>query len=159
VFNQAIKKMASQEFSSWLLSKTLHKLDRFVLTITRGKTTATGLLAGVPVVWLISKGAKSGQERRTPLLGIFEEQQVILIASSFGSQNHPAWYYNVKAHPDVALYYNGVEKEYRARIASGEERKRFWDQAISQYKGFAAYQRRAGDRQIPVIILEPKEDD
>jgi deazaflavin-dependent oxidoreductase (nitroreductase family) len=82
---------------------------------------------------------------------------MLLVASRGGDVKHPAWYRNVVANPDVRLLYDGSERRYRARQAEGEERERAWRLCNRTYAGYAAYQQRAGDRVIPVIVLEPAE--
>lgn len=157
LFNQAIKKLAALQVSSWLLSRTLQRIDRFVLRVSGGRITLTSLLSGAPVVWLYSTGAKSGQKRATPLLGIFDADKPILVASSFGSKRHPDWYYNLIADPRVELSWRGVIRHYHARQLEGEERKRGWQLALERYRGFAVYAERAGEREIPVFILEAED--
>ena len=75
-----------------------------------------------------------------------------------GHRNHPAWYYNVTANPEVELWTKGGGGRYRAQEAEGEERQRLWDLATEFYPGFARYQERAGDRRIPVIVCSPQGD-
>ncbi len=113
------------------------------------------MLAGLPTVTLKVKGAKSGVERSVTLVGTFEEDNLILIASYFGSQKHPDWYYNLKANPQVRVEYQGVESEYTAREIEGDEREKYWNIAAECYPGYSNYQDWAGGRVIPVILLEP----
>jgi deazaflavin-dependent oxidoreductase (nitroreductase family) len=128
-------------------------IDRRLLPLTRGRLS-TGL--GQPVVLLHARGAKSGIERTTPLLATKREDVVVLIASKAGAARHPAWFHNIRAHPDVEATIDGRRRPMRARVAEGEERDRLWAMACDHYSGFATYQRRAGDRTIPVVALEPR---
>jgi deazaflavin-dependent oxidoreductase (nitroreductase family) len=79
----------------------LHHLDRPVLRLSRGRYSLTRLLAGLPVVTVTTIGAKSGQPRSLPLVALPDGEHVILIASNYGQKHHPAWYYNLRAHPEV----------------------------------------------------------
>jgi deazaflavin-dependent oxidoreductase (nitroreductase family) len=151
--HRLIKYLAALNQPAHLLSRYLHLLDKAVLRLSGGKATATSLLTGLPVVWLTTVGAKSGQLRKTPLVAYFEGEKVILIASNFGSLHHPAWYHNLRANPRVRLMFGGHESEYIAREALGAERQNYWQKAVDLYQGYASYQERAGARQVPVVIL------
>ena len=61
----------------------------------------------------------------------------------------------MRTNPDVEVTVEGRRRPMRAGIAQGEERERLWALAIDNYSGYATYQRRAGDRLIPVVVLEP----
>ena len=102
------------------------------------------------------RGAKSGAERTTPLLATKEGDVVVLVASKAGAARHPAWFHNVRANPDVEVTMDGRRRPMRAQITEGEERERLWRIVCDHYSGYATYQRRAGDRVIPVVALRPR---
>ena len=128
-------------------------IDRRLLPLTRGRLS-TGL--GQPIVLLHARGARSGIERTIPLLATKHGDLVVLVASKAGAAQHPAWFHNVMANPDVEVTIDGRRRPMRARVAHGEERERLWSMVCDHYTGYATYQRRAGDRLIPVIALEPR---
>lgn len=128
-------------------------IDRRLMPLTRGKLS-TGL--GQPVVLLHTRGAKSGVERTAPLLATKQGDAVVLVASKAGAVKHPAWFHNIKANPDIEVTIDGQRRPMRARVAQGEERERLWATVCDHYSGYASYQRRAGDRVIPVIVLQPR---
>jgi deazaflavin-dependent oxidoreductase (nitroreductase family) len=128
-------------------------IDRKLLPLTRGKLS-TGL--GQPVVLLHTRGARSGLERTTPLLATKHGDLLVVVASKAGAVKHPAWFHNVKANPEVEATIEGRRRAMHAHIAEGEERERLWTMACDNYSGYATYQRRAGDRLIPVIALQPR---
>jgi len=142
--------------SGWFLARTLHHFDRPVLRLSRGRYSLTSLLVGLPVVTVTTIGAKSGQPRSLPLVAIPDGEHVILIASNFGQKHHPAWYYNLRTHPEVQLTYEGKTVTYVARETFGEERERCWQRAVEIYSGYARYKERAGQRQIGVFLLTPR---
>jgi deazaflavin-dependent oxidoreductase (nitroreductase family) len=142
--------------SGWFLARVLHHFDRPVLRLSRGRHALTSLLAGLPVVIVTTIGAKSGQPRSLPLVAIPDGENAILVASNFGQKHHPAWFYNLRAHPEVQLTYEGKTVAYVARETSGEERERCWQRAVEVYSGYAAYKQRAGQRQIGVFLLTPQ---
>ena len=141
---------------AWLFARTLHHFDRPVLRLSRGRYSLTSLLAGLPIVIATTIGAKSGQPRSLPLVAIPDGEHVILIASNFGQQHHPAWYYNLRVHPGVQLTYAGNTVTYLARETDGAERDRCWQRAVDLYSGYARYEERAGRRQIGVFLLTPQ---
>ena len=150
-----IQKLVARGSISRMLAPVLHHLDKPLLRFSHNRRSLTTLLSGLPVVVLTSTGARSGLPRATPLVGIPDGENMLLIASSFGRTRHPGWYYNVRAHPRVTLTIAGEPQEYRAVEAKGPERERAWRLATSAYAGFEAYARRAGERTIPVFILSP----
>ena len=141
---------------AWLFARTLHHLDRPVLRLSRGRYSLTSAPAGLPVVTVTTRGAKSGQPRSLPLVAIPAGENVILIASNFGQKHHPAWYYNLRAHPQVQLTYEGQTVTYLARETDGTERERCWQHAVDLYSGYALYKERAGQRKIGVFLLTPQ---
>ena len=147
--------MAAFRFNSNWLSGLLHHIDKPFIYLSGGRTSLSSLLTGVPVVVLSTTGAKSGLMRRSPLFSLIDEERFILIASSFGRKNNPGWYYNLLANPQASLVYKGKSGEYLAREAEGEERERYWHEAIQQYPGYRNYAQWASHRRIPVIVLEP----
>ncbi len=116
----------------------------------------TNMLSGLPVVTVTTIGAKSSQPRSLPLVAIPDGENVILIASNYGQKHHPAWYYNLHAHPEVQLTYEGQTVAYMAHETDGDERAYCWQRAVDLYSGYASYKERAGQRQIGVFLLTPQ---
>jgi deazaflavin-dependent oxidoreductase (nitroreductase family) len=135
---------------------TIHHLDRAVYRASKGRATFTSWLTGLPVLQLTTTGAKSGVRRTIPLVAIPDGDAFVVIASNFGQQRHPAWYYNIKAHPEVTISFEGRTREMIARELTGEERDRWYGKGIEIYPGWTSYRERtAAHRQIPVIELRP----
>jgi deazaflavin-dependent oxidoreductase (nitroreductase family) len=107
-----------------------------------------------PILLLHHVGAKSGKRRVSPLIYVPDGEDVVVIASKGGVDKHPAWYHNLRAHPDtlVELPREG-KRRVRARVAEGPERERLWGKAVAIYKPYAEYQTYT-ERQIPVVVLE-----
>ena len=125
-FQRVVQKLASMRFNSWWLAKVLYRIDPIVMKRSGGRSSLTATLTGLPVVILRSIGAKSGLERISPLVGIFDGDKLILIASYFGNKNHPAWYYNLKANPEAWVEFQGQEKRYVSFEVSGKDREKLW---------------------------------
>ena len=81
---------------------------------------------------------------------------LVFIASNGGSPRHPAWYHNLRAHPQVRILSRKGERTYVAREAEGPEREELWRRANDLYGGYDTYQERAGMRRIPVMVCEPR---
>ena len=128
-------------------------IDRVLMPLTGGRVTTGGFGR---VGMLKVRGGKSGVERHTPLVYTRDGDNVLLVASRGGDVRHPAWYRNVVANPDVTFSIDGDERPYTARAAGAAERPRLWELVTRRYAGYAVYQRRAGDREIPVVVLEPR---
>jgi deazaflavin-dependent oxidoreductase (nitroreductase family) len=151
-----LRRFAASGPGSWLFARTLHRIDRPVHRLTRGRFTFASLLSGIPVVMLTTTGAKSGQARTVPVLGIPTEGTVAIIASNFGQHRHPAWYHNLRAHPDAEVEIDGAPHHVRAVEAEGERRAQIWREGLQIYPGFSQYERRAAHRRISVFVLEPR---
>lgn len=136
---------------AWFGYHILPRLDRPLLYLTRGRISMS---PGQPILLLITIGAKTGRRRATPLLYLPDGNRVIIIASNAGRAPHPAWYYNLRAHPEVTVYLRGRVGCYRASEARGEERAALWRRAADYFEGFSLYERRV-ERQIPVLVLTP----
>jgi deazaflavin-dependent oxidoreductase (nitroreductase family) len=145
---------ARQRPVTWFLVNIGTKVDPSLMRASGGRLKST---FNAPTVLLTHTGAKSGKKRSTPLGYFTDGDDVVLIASSGGHRDHPAWYFNVIANPEVELWTKGGGGLYRAREAKGKQRERLWELATSFYPGFARYQERAGDRRIPVIVCSPED--
>jgi deazaflavin-dependent oxidoreductase (nitroreductase family) len=155
-FQRSVQRIAATALGAKVFIHTAHHVDRVVLRVSGGRTTAVGLTAGLPVLTLTTIGAKSGQLRSVPLVGIPDGDKLVLIASNFGQAHYPAWYHNLKKHPQATVTLNGRTGDYIAREASGEEYERYWERAVSLYGGYAAYKTRTGRRAIPIMVLTPE---
>ena len=133
----------------------VHHLDNAVLKLTRGKFSAVEIL-GWNVIQLTTIGAKTRQARTIPLVGIFDRDRMALVASSFGREHNPGWYYNLKANPECEVFFKGKSGKYIAREAEGSEHEKYFQMAVSQYAGYQKYKEHAANRCIPVMILELK---
>jgi deazaflavin-dependent oxidoreductase (nitroreductase family) len=106
-----------------------------------------------PIVVITSRGARSGKLRKNPVMRVEHDGAYAAVASKGGAPEHPVWYHNFLAHPEVDLQ-DGPEKHtYRARLVEGEERAGWWERAVAQFAPYADYERKT-DREIPVFVLE-----
>ncbi|RCK74699.1 MAG: hypothetical protein ANABAC_1416 [Anaerolineae bacterium] len=153
-----LRRLSSLSIVASLLARSLPHLDRGWFRLSGGKQTLTSLLADLPVVMVTTIGARSGQPRTTPLLPIVDPAQpntIALIATNFGQERYPAWYFNLRKNPLATCLINGEQKPYLAREASGEEYERYWQLAENTFFGYRLYRQRIRNRSIPILLLEP----
>lgn len=155
---RVVQRLAATRAMGWVLARLMHRLDKGVVWLTRGRTSATALLVGLPLVLLTTTGAKSGQPRTIPITPVPQGNRLILIASNWGQKHHPSWYLNLKAHPEVTVTYRGRTHTYIAQELTGPEKAAAWQKAVSRYAGYNAYRGRTGGREIPVVVLTKKEE-
>lgn len=110
----------------------------------------------LPTLLLTSTGRRSGTPRVLPLIYKKVGSNYVIIASKGGAKAHPAWYLNLEARPDCHIQVGKDEMDAIARTAQGGERDDLWAQLVQIYPPYEEYQKRAGDRIIPVVVLEPK---
>ena len=110
----------------------------------------------LPTLLLTTIGRKSGEPRPLPLIYQEIDGAYVIIASKGGMPDHPVWFLNLEANPDCELMVGPKKVSARARVAEGEERERLWAAMAKVYPPYDEYQERAGDRVIPVVVLEPR---
>lgn len=115
-----------------------------------------GFRKPVPTLLLDHVGRKSGRTFTTPLLFLEDGPDLVVVASQGGLPRNPQWYANLVAHPDTTVHVprQGVRR-VRARTAGPDERAELWPRLVELYADFAKYARWT-DREIPVVVLEPR---
>lgn len=114
-----------------------------------------GNFEGAPVLLLHSIGAKSGEERVSPMMYMADGERYLVFASAAGADRNPAWYWNLIAHPDVSIEVGDQRLDVRAVELTGADRDVKYAEQAKRYPGFADYQRKT-TRTIPVISLIPR---
>jgi deazaflavin-dependent oxidoreductase (nitroreductase family) len=143
--------VVSSRAGAALLRKVMHRIDRPLLRLTRGRLS---FVAAYPALLLTTTGARSGKERTVPLLYVRCGDGYAIIGTRFGSTHHPGWYYNLSAHPQATVEIDGVRHACVARAADEAERAEIWARAVRMYSGYKRYATRT-HRTIPMLILEP----
>lgn len=118
-------------------------------------SSALGGPGVLPTLLLITKGRKSGEERPLPLIYKKVGDNYVIIASKGGAPSHPVWYLNLVADRQCTIHVGAEQYKVVARDAEGAEREDLWQQLAEVYPPYNDYQSAAGDRQIPVVVLEP----
>jgi len=135
----------------WYGINVASRIDPFLLRTTGGRVRSVG---SMPTALLGHTGAKSGEPRENPVLYFHDGDDVVLIASSFGRDKHPAWYHNLVAHPACTL--NGLAF-MATEVSDPGEVERLFELAIRVYPGYGDYRVRTAaiGRRIPVLRLSP----
>jgi len=140
----------AQEKTGWVRSQ-LEKIDE------AGTTEAVDI-KGMSVVVYTMRGAKSGKLRRVPLMRVEHDGAYAAVASKGGAPQHPAWYHNIVANPEVEVQDGSEHFDGVARQIFGAEREEWWKRAVEAYPPYAEYQTKT-DREIPVFVIERSEED
>jgi deazaflavin-dependent oxidoreductase (nitroreductase family) len=114
-----------------------------------------GMFEGMPLLLLHHTGAKSGRSRVNPLAYQADGGRYVIFASKAGAPTNPDWYHNLKAQPNVKVEVGTDTIDVFAGEATGEERERLYRTQAERVPQFAEYEKTAGERVIPVIVLTP----
>lgn len=151
---RGVQAVAASKPGAWMLSYTLAPIDKLVHRATKGKATAAGVLTGLPVVMVTTTGAKSGEQRTAPLLGIPVGDDIALIGGNFGQKSAPGWVYNLTADPAATVSVEDRSVDVTARLADDAETEATFAIAAPIYGGYAKYLERTSHRETKVFILE-----
>jgi deazaflavin-dependent oxidoreductase (nitroreductase family) len=145
----AVCHLSATRLGGWLSVHIAWKLDPHLLRLTRGRySTAWPLNAAL----LETRGARTGRLRRNATLYFHDGDRVTIVASLRGWPRNPAWYHNLREHPDVV--FGG--RPFRAEVVEDEaERRRLWELADRVYPPYADF-REATERVIPIVRLVPR---
>jgi deazaflavin-dependent oxidoreductase (nitroreductase family) len=120
----------------------------------RSGGTEGNLMHGRPIVVITSVGARSGKLRKNPVMRVEHDGRYAVVASKGGADDHPTWYYNLLAHPEVEVQDGPTKRDMTARLATGTEKAEWWARAVEAFPDYAAYQQKT-TREIPLFVLEP----
>jgi deazaflavin-dependent oxidoreductase (nitroreductase family) len=154
-FSRAYARLSSTRLGRLISVAVVWKLDPYLLRATRGRL---GMGLVLPTALLETRGAKSGAVRRNGVIYFHDGDRVTIVASKAGAPSHPAWFHNLRAHPDVT--FGGIPM--RAAVVSDEaERQRLWGLADRVFAPYAAYRQDAAraNRTIPIVQLTPRVPD
>jgi deazaflavin-dependent oxidoreductase (nitroreductase family) len=110
---------------------------------------------GVPLLLLHHVGAKSAQSRVNPVAYLRDGTYYFVWAANGGASQHPAWYHNLRTHPDTNIEVGGETIDVVAEETTGEERKRLYSMATGTYPQLAEAAART-ERVIPIVVLAPR---
>jgi deazaflavin-dependent oxidoreductase (nitroreductase family) len=127
--------------------------EQVELIESSGGTKGTEL-RGMSVIVVTNRGVKSGKLRKTPLMRVEHEGKYAAVASQGGAPEHPSWYFNLLADPQVEVQDGPAKGDYIAREITGDEKREWWRRAVAAFPPYREYQMKT-KREIPVFLLEP----
>jgi deazaflavin-dependent oxidoreductase (nitroreductase family) len=148
-FSRAYAAFSTTRLGRFISANVVWKVDPYLLRATRGRV---GMGLVLPTALLETRGARSGAVRRNAVIYFHDDDRVTIIASKAGAAKHPAWFHNLRAHPDVT--FGGIPMQ--ATVVSDEaERHRLWTLADRVFAPYATYRQEAAmaNRTIPIVQL------
>jgi len=101
---------------------------------------------------LTTTGRRSGEPHHSALICGFDGDDVIVVASKGGAPEHPLWYRNLEADPNVQVQVKADRYAAVAHTAEGAERERLWKVMTAIWPNYDEYKART-TRLIPVVVL------
>ena len=155
LLHRLIQAFASTRPGAWMFAHTLRHLDNVVGRLSRRRTSAPQLLAGLPVLDIATTGRKSGQPRSSHLIAVPIADTLTLLGTNFGQPSTPAWVLNLEADPHATVTYRGKTMPAVARSATPTEQAEVMANSASVYGGYAKYLQRINGRRVRIFVLEP----
>ncbi|MCX4631511.1 nitroreductase family deazaflavin-dependent oxidoreductase [Streptomyces sp. NBC_01443] len=109
---------------------------------------------GTQTLLLTTVGRVSGNAVRTPLIYGEADGRYLIVASKGGDDEHPLWYKNLTAHPEVRIQVGPKILQGTAHTATPEERAAYWPVMVKHWPAYDEYQSKT-DREIPIVVIEP----
>lgn len=113
-----------------------------------------GNLAGNKILLLTTTGNKSGQQRTVPLVYFEDDGKLYIIASAGGAPQHPAWYKNLSAKPEVTIELGSKHLRAKATTVDKAERDPVFEKIKKKMPQFASYEKKAAGRVIPIVRID-----
>jgi len=135
----------------WLVKRG-SDFNTWLYRVSKGRIG--GSVDGAPLVLVHHVGAKSGERRVVPLLGMPDGDDIIIVASYGGAPKSPAWFHNLKANADTQMELRGKVIDVHASVIPEPERSDLWPALVRFYPAYADYQRKT-ERVIPLVRLRP----
>lgn len=146
-----IEPLARTEAGRWWLINVSPKLDGAIFRLSGGRFTSIP----APILTLVHTGARTGKQRENLLTYFTDGDDLVVMASNYGRESHPGWYYNIKVNPDVEVRAAGQVGRCRAQVTTGDDRERLWAFAKRLTRTYGDYEQRALGRTIQVVRLRP----
>jgi deazaflavin-dependent oxidoreductase (nitroreductase family) len=152
VAHRIVARVATSPTGISVLRNVGPRVDPALVRFSGGRLSC---VSPFPTLLMSHIGAKSGISRTTAVVYFTDAGRVILIASNLGSSQHPAWYHNVRANPEVVLFGRGFSGRFRAEEITGRARDDLFQRAKDADSPYGWYERAATPRRIPVVAFSP----
>ncbi|GAA1967437.1 hypothetical protein GCM10009798_29730 [Nocardioides panacihumi] len=150
-----VQALGASRGGAWLFSRTLRHLDDLVKRVSGGRSSAPGLLAGLPVLEVTTTGRRSGQRRTSYLIAVPFKDTLALLGTNFGQTSTPAWALNLEADGHATVSYRESTRAVLARPATPAEADEVMRTADTVYVGYRKYRERVTGRRVRIFVLEP----
>lgn len=151
MYSRFVNWFSATRAGSFLVKHLASKVDPVLFRWSKGRFTSTGKPT-LPMLALTTTGARSGQPRTVQLAYHRDGDDLLVVASAMGQAKHPAWRYNLDAHPEVMVLVRGEEYPATATVLTPEEKAARWDAIATTIPQMRVYERRT-DRAIRVYRL------
>lgn len=155
-YRRVLYALGPYRWFSVFIDRVITPTERVLYRLTGGKVAVAhvGRRAAVPELMLITRGSRSGRERRSPVLYLEDDGRLFVVGSNFGRERHPAWTANLLADPAAAVIVRGERRTVRARRAGDDDLARLWPRMLEIWPAWANYRTRT-DREFRAFFLEP----
>ena len=150
-YRRLMRRLGRARLLAWLGPRVLTPFDQ----LSHGKRIPdTTLGLGLPLVYLTTKGRRTGLDRTVPLLGIpHDDGGTVVPGTNWGSPHHPAWVHNLRSEARATLELDGASIDVIATPIEGSEYEQYWQRFTAIWPGYDDYRRRA-HRTIALYVLE-----
>jgi deazaflavin-dependent oxidoreductase (nitroreductase family) len=152
MYARSVNRFSATRAGSFLVKHVAAKVDPLLFRWSKGRFTSTGRPT-LPMLALTTTGAKTGQPRTVQLAYHRDGDDLLVVASAMGQEKHPAWRYNLDAHPEVQVLMRGEDFKAVATVLAPEEKALAWDAIATTIPQMRVYERRT-DRDIRVYRLK-----
>lgn len=139
---RAVQGMAASAPFAKVGPRVMPPLDRFVHRVSGGRLLVSRLM--LPCIVLTTTGRRSGEPRQSPLAAVPHDGAFYVVGSNFGKPHHPAWSWNLLAHPEAEVAYRGEEFAVRAELLEPDQKAAVWPELIAKWPLFDLYVQRSG---------------
>jgi deazaflavin-dependent oxidoreductase (nitroreductase family) len=143
----------------WFLAlgrRWLFPIDRWIQRLTRGRIASIAP-RGLPILVLTVAGRRTGERRSVPVVYLEDGDRLVVVASNWGAERHPAWSDNLLAASEASVGIGGRERPVRVRPADPSEKQALWPRLLSVWPAWTDYEALSG-RDLRVFLLEPVPD-
>jgi len=157
VYGRLLRALGATRLGSWLTYTLLVPVDRFLYARSGGRVSlshfGTRREGALQTLLLTTTGRRTGRQRSNPVLYLAEGDRLVVVASNFARDHHPAWSANLLADPNATVLLRGRRRAMTARLADENEKEALWPRLVDLYPGWEAYRRRS-DRSFRAFFLE-----
>ena len=155
MYSRLVNRFSATRAGSWMVRHFASRVDPLLFRASNGRITSTGIPT-LPMLALTTLGRRSGKRRAVQLADVVDGGDPLVVASAMGQERHPAWRYNLEAHPDVEVQLRGERWNARAEPLDDAEKARVWPAIRQGIPQMATYERRTR-RNIRVFRLRRRD--